>query len=102
MLRAVVDAGAWLQITVDSLLGNHGPDPQTAAEVLLRTYPAAVLATDAHNLRRCSGLAVGDAWVRDRLGAARAEELQARMREVLAAVTALPGSVPLAGGSILG
>ncbi len=26
-LRALVDAGAWLQLTVDSLLGNHGPGP---------------------------------------------------------------------------
>src|SRR5207245_2881551 len=55
-LRALVEAGAWLQVTVDSLLGSHGPAARPAAEELLRTYPAAVLATDAHNLRRCSGL----------------------------------------------
>ena len=51
-------------MTVDSLLGNHGPAPQVAGEALLRTYPDAVLATDAHNLRRCSGLSAGFAWVR--------------------------------------
>ena len=81
-----VDAGAWLQITVDSLLGNHGPDPAASGEELLRTYPDAVLATDAHNLRRCSGLSAGYAWVRERLGVGRAEDLRARMNQVLMAL----------------
>jgi protein-tyrosine phosphatase len=88
-LRALVQAGAWIQITVDSLLGNHGPAPQTAGEELLRTYPEAVLATDAHNLRRCSGLAAGYAWVTERLGARRAEDLRARAEKVLAVVTGI-------------
>jgi protein-tyrosine phosphatase len=83
-LRALVDAGAWLQITVDSLLGNHGRDPATSAEKLLRAYPAAVLATDAHNLRRCSGLSAGYTWVRERLGVGRAAELRARSDQVMA------------------
>jgi protein-tyrosine phosphatase len=83
-LRALVTAGAWLQITVDSLLGNHGRDPGAAGEELLRTYPDAVLATDAHNLRRCSGLSAGYTWVRERLGVRRAEELRARADQVLA------------------
>jgi protein-tyrosine phosphatase len=85
-IRAVVGAGAWLQVTVDSLLGNHGPGPRSAGEELLRTYPDGVLATDAHNLRRCSGLAAGFAWVRQELGAAREEELRARADQVLAAL----------------
>ena len=58
-LRALVAAGAWLQITVDSLLGNHGWDPKVSGEELLEEYSDAVLATDAHNLRRCSGLSSG-------------------------------------------
>jgi protein-tyrosine phosphatase len=86
-LRLLVEAGAWLQITVDSLLGNHGPDPRSSAEELLQTYPAVVLATDAHNLRRCSGLSAGYAWVRQRLGPERAADLLARSAQVLAAVT---------------
>jgi protein-tyrosine phosphatase len=85
-LRALVDAGAWLQVTVDSLLGNHGPAPQSSGEELLRTYPDAVLATDAHNLRRCSGLSVGFAWVEAALGAARSEELRSRADQVLSVV----------------
>jgi protein-tyrosine phosphatase len=85
-LQALVDAGAWLQVTVDSLLGNHGPAPRIAAEALLRTDSIAVLSTDAHNLRRCSGLSAGYAWVRDRIGPARADELRKRSDEVLAAL----------------
>jgi protein-tyrosine phosphatase len=86
MLRALVGAGAWLQITVDSLLGNHGPAPQANGEELLRTYPDAVLATDAHNRRRCSGLSSGYNWVRQRLGLGRAERLRELADQVLAAL----------------
>lgn len=89
-LRALVDAGGWLQITVDSLLGNHGSAPQTAGEEMLREYGEVVLATDAHNMRRCSGLAAGYAWVRERLGSDRAEDLQTRAKEVLAVLLDRP------------
>ena len=37
-LRSLLEAGAWLQITVDSLLGNHGRAPAASGEDLLRTY----------------------------------------------------------------
>ena len=84
---ALVGAGAWLQVTVDSLLGNHGPAPQSAGEALLGAHADAVLATDAHNVRRCSGLSAGYARVRDRLGPRRAEELRARADQVLAVLT---------------
>jgi protein-tyrosine phosphatase len=85
-LRALVEAGAWIQVTVDSLLGNHGPAPKAAAESLLRRYPDAVLATDAHNLRRCSGLSTGFTWVRERMGTECAESLRTHADEVLAAL----------------
>jgi protein-tyrosine phosphatase len=86
-LRALVAAGAWLQITADSLLGNHGRDPEASGENLLRAFPEAVLATDAHNLGRCSGLSAGYTWVEERLGVPRAEELRARVNRVLASLT---------------
>lgn len=87
-LRALVDAGAWIQVTVDSLLGNHGPAPQTTAVELLRIYPLAVLATDAHNLRRCSGLSAGYAWARSTLGAERAAALRSHADQILSALLA--------------
>lgn len=86
LLQALVEAGAWVQVTVDSLLGNHGPAPQVAGEVILRTYPDAVLATDAHNPARCSGLSAGYAWVQEHLGPERSNDLRARANQVLASV----------------
>jgi protein-tyrosine phosphatase len=83
-LTALAEAGALVQVTVDSLLGNHGPEAQTAGEQMLRAFPEAVLATDAHNLRRCSGLSVGYAWVRGRIGVERAEDLRGRSDRILA------------------
>lgn len=82
-LRAFVDAGAWLQITVDSLLGNHGPDPQKAGWELLEIYPDAVLATDAHRPDRCSGLSSGYRIVAERLSSARSTDLQVRADSIL-------------------
>jgi protein-tyrosine phosphatase len=84
LLRAIVEAGAWLQITVDSLLGNHGAEPRAMGEAYLREFHHVVLASDAHNRQRCSGLAPGFAWVERQLGAARAEELRARGEWILA------------------
>jgi protein-tyrosine phosphatase len=82
-VRALVDAGAWIQLTVDSFLGNHGPSSEAAADELLRVYSDVVLATDAHNTRRCSGLAAGYALIRERYGAAKVEDLLARSQRVL-------------------
>jgi protein-tyrosine phosphatase len=83
-LRALVDAGAWLQMTVDSLLGNHGPEAQSAGMHMLGTYADMVLATDAHNLRRCSGLLAGYTWVSEHFGAQRAVDLRVRSDVILA------------------
>src|SRR6516162_3436361 len=85
-LRKLVEAGAWLQVTVDSLLGNHGQSPQLFGESLLRAYSDVVLATDAHNLRRCSGLSAGYTWVGKQLGAERVKQLRERADRVLAQV----------------
>jgi protein-tyrosine phosphatase len=92
-LRALVEAGAWLQITVDSLLGNHGRTPQASGEALLRAFPEAVLATDAHNLRRCSGLAAGYAWVAQRLGVRREDELRRRADSVLVSLNSAQNTI---------
>jgi protein-tyrosine phosphatase len=88
-LGALVEAGAWLQITVDSLLGNHGEAPRVAGREMLGAYAEAVLATDAHNLRRCSGLSLGYAWVREHFGAEREDDLRARSDHILAQLLAV-------------
>jgi protein-tyrosine phosphatase len=75
---SLVDAGAWLQVTVDSLIGNHGPAPSQAGRDLLRRHREIVLASDAHNMKRCSGMAVGYQWVREHEGENRADDLLSR------------------------
>ncbi len=83
LLQSLVDAGAWVQITVDSLLGNHGPMPRVLGDAYLRKYHEAVLASDAHSMTRCSGLSAGYAWVREHLGPERSDELLARSNHIL-------------------
>ena len=82
-LEKLVDAGAWLQITVDSLNGNNGERPQRAAWDYLLFYPNCVLATDAHRLSRCSGLSRGYELVREQLGDGREADLRERSDEIL-------------------
>ncbi len=82
-LRDLSQAGAWLQVTVDSLLGNHGPMAAAAGEDFLAAFPTAVLSTDAHGPDRCSGLSPGYAWVRQRFGGGRPDDLRERSDHVL-------------------
>lgn len=82
-LHELVEVGAWLQITVDSLLGTNGEIAQSAGEEFLRFYPDCVIASDAHRMSRCSGLSAGYAHVAEKLGAARAEDLRARADAIL-------------------
>ena len=85
-LQAVADAGAWFQVTADSLLGNHGEMPQVFGAEIVGRYKEVVLATDAHNVRRCSGLTAGYAWVRERFGVGREHDLRERAERVRTAI----------------
>lgn len=82
LVQPLVDAGAWLQITVDSLLGNFGPEAKSFGEQFLGTHREVILATDAHNTKRCSGLTAGYAWVEKHLGPERSRDLFARAESV--------------------
>jgi len=99
-LEAMVKAGAWVQITVDSLLGNHGALPKALGEQFLRDFPLAILATDAHNMIRCSGLSAGYAWVQKHLSTYRADDLRARANDLLTAL--LPTEVGAAKVAVRG
>ena len=82
-LHELIEAGAWLQITVDSMDGTNGERPQRAAWDYLLFYPDCVLATDAHRLSRCSGLSRGYNLVRQQLGDGREADLRERCDEIL-------------------
>ena len=85
-LRDLTNAGAWLQLTVDSFLGCHGEMAELLAPEILNDYVEVVLATDTHNLNRCSGLSAGYDWVRQNVGAEREADLRARSNRILASL----------------
>jgi protein-tyrosine phosphatase len=58
-LRAQMALGAVLQVSVCSLLGRHGEEAQLAAEHLVRTGMAYVVASDGHGGTRTHSLADG-------------------------------------------
>lgn len=82
-LEELVEAGAWVQITVDSLQGRYGAWALEAGERFLRAFPDAVLATDTHHLGRCSRLSAGYEWARRHLGVAHAAALRDRAELIL-------------------
>jgi protein-tyrosine phosphatase len=82
LLPPLVDAGAWIQITVDSLLGNFGDEAKAFGHLFLKTHREAILATDSHNSKRCSGLTAGYVWVEKQLGLERALDLRRRADRV--------------------
>jgi protein-tyrosine phosphatase len=83
IIQAFVEAGAWLQITVDSLLGNMSTVARDTALELMEDYEHIVLATDSHSLTRSSGLSNGYATVRDWLGPAREQDIRVRTESIL-------------------
>jgi protein-tyrosine phosphatase len=83
-LRDLADAGAWMQITVDSFFGRHGDMAEALSSMIIADYSDIVLSTDTHNLNRCSGLSEGYEWVRERFGPDREAEMRARSERVLA------------------
>ena len=82
LLLPLVDAGAWIQITVRSLLGSFGDEAKAFGEHFLKTHREAILATDWHDTKRCSGLSAGYDWVEKHLGPERALDLRQRADRV--------------------
>jgi protein-tyrosine phosphatase len=82
VLSAIYETGAWLQLTVDSVVGNNSPQSLKMADTILRTYERVVLASDSHGLHRCSGLSVGYDAVAARFGDERAQDLYDRAETV--------------------
>ena len=59
LLTQLVEAGAWTQVSVDSLLGNNNQDALEFANRLIDANQVHTLATDAHNINRKPSLAIG-------------------------------------------
>ncbi|MEX2461138.1 MAG: CpsB/CapC family capsule biosynthesis tyrosine phosphatase [Paenibacillaceae bacterium] len=78
LITKLVEAGAWTQVSVDSLLGNNNPEALEFANRLIDANHVHTLATDAHNINRKPTLAIGYTYISDRVDKARAEEINAR------------------------
>ncbi len=88
LLAELVEAGALIQLTVDSLTGAHGGNARLYGENIAREYSQiAVLATDAHGIARCSGLSEGFACLGTLCGAAASDGVKNRMNEIERAIT---------------
>lgn len=83
LLEELIGLGVWTQVSVDSLIGNNGPDIQAFALSLVDRGLAHTLATDAHNLRRKPNLSLGYKLVEQRAGAAAAEQIRSRMKRII-------------------
>ena len=83
LLAELIEAGALIQLTVDSLTGAHGENALSYGEKIAREYSrVAVLATDAHGVARCSGLNEGFACLETLCGAASSNDVKTRMNEI--------------------
>jgi len=83
LLKEMVACGAVIQLTVDSVSGQQSAQSQMMAETILRTFEPVVLASDSHNMGRCSGLSVGYERVARKFGKARAANLMAHSNVIL-------------------
>ncbi|HEU4973669.1 MAG TPA: CpsB/CapC family capsule biosynthesis tyrosine phosphatase [Baekduia sp.] len=106
-LRPLLEAGAVLQVNACSLMGRHGPVAKGAAERLVRSRLAYVIASDAHPAHRGHTLLDGEVAAL-RAGASRAQVVQLTqanprflLRHGLRAVAA-PGGAPDRGGRPMG
>lgn len=86
LLTEMVACGAIIQLTVDSLCGQQSARSQSVAESILRTFEPIVLASDSHNMARCSGLTMGYERVARKFGKARAQQLRAHSDSILQSI----------------
>jgi protein-tyrosine phosphatase len=83
-LEECIEAGAWTQVSADSLLGKNTKDAEQFAIWLLEQDYVHTLATDAHNTNRKPNLSEGFAKVVQWSGAKRADEIMERLSRILA------------------
>lgn len=83
LLVSLLEAGAWTQVSVDSLLGKNNEDARSFACWLMDRDLIHTIATDAHNVNRKPNLSEGFRLVSLRCGPAQTERMLRRMKQVL-------------------
>lgn len=83
LLDQLIEAGAWTQVTADSLIGHNHEDARQFAERLVERGLVHTLATDAHNVRRKPNLSQGFAAIKQLAGSKAAEAIHDRMKQFI-------------------
>jgi protein-tyrosine phosphatase len=83
LLDRLIEAGAWTQVTADSLIGHNHEDARQFATRLIERGLAHTLATDAHNIRRKPNLSQGFRAVEQIAGRKAADTIRDRMEQFI-------------------
>jgi protein-tyrosine phosphatase len=78
----LVEAGAWLQLTVGSLTGVFGDEAEQAAHDFLYAFDPIVLASDSHGLGRCTGVEEGLQIISEHHSPERAADIRNRLNNI--------------------
>lgn len=83
LLGSLLAAGAWTQVSVDSLNGTNNKDAQSFANWLIDRDWVHTIATDAHSVKRKPNLSQGFDLIRDRGSRRQADRILERMKQVI-------------------
>ncbi|MFK7694421.1 tyrosine-protein phosphatase [Paenibacillus sp. HJGM_3] len=81
LLTALIDAGAWTQVTADSLLGKNNAEAQQFSRWMIERSLVHTLATDAHNVTRRPNLSDGFRMIETWAGLEQVEAIKERMHQ---------------------
>jgi protein-tyrosine phosphatase len=83
LLDECLALGAWTQVTVDSLLGQNGPDAQSFAYQLVDRGLVHTIATDAHHLSRKPNLSQGFDIIEKKAGWDAVNQIHRRLEQII-------------------
>lgn len=80
LLTALIGAGAWTQVTADSLLGKNNAEAQQFSQWMIEHRLVHTLATDAHNVTRRPNLSDGFRMMEAWAGPEQVDAIKQRMQ----------------------
>lgn len=83
LLTELVAAGAWTQVSVDSMLGKNNEGAREFSFQLLDQDSVHTIATDAHNTVRKPNLSEGYKLIAERIGNARVQQIMDRTKSII-------------------
>ncbi|MDF2725093.1 MAG: hypothetical protein K0Q59_4768 [Paenibacillus sp.] len=83
LLTQLVEAGAWTQVSVDSMLGKNNEAARDFAFQLFDQDIVHTIATDAHNTNRKPNLSEGYRLIAERYGQTRVQQISERIQRII-------------------